>query len=275
MPVSINASDSDCVIVRNRDSSAQGDTSIIELTAVELQCSLYFINPFTIPNSPLLATGPATAYNLLDPGNPPFRIPFHQSVMSFTAFQNAVVEEIGSFAPGNQLRDALNVAARMGHIQWVYTIKEVDGSRKWTAEARLADKFPEFVAAARTFPMDARLTVALMMDNPERNNEIENVGGQPVARVQLAPQSNVGGQPVAPESGPATQIDFTLPEFFALCKIDFANKQIQALIKKNLILHWRCFRGASLRKIESLGFKSASPLIYKGTKKAIHETESH
>ncbi|PLW42621.1 hypothetical protein PCANC_11768 [Puccinia coronata f. sp. avenae] len=28
MPVSINASDSDCVIVRNRDSSAQGDTSI-------------------------------------------------------------------------------------------------------------------------------------------------------------------------------------------------------------------------------------------------------
>jgi hypothetical protein len=105
--------------------------------------------------------------------------------------------------------------------------------------------------------------------------KIENVGGQPVARVQLAPQSNVGGQPVAPESGPATQIDFTLPEFFALCKINFANKQIQALIKKNLILHWRCFRGASLRKIESLGFKSASPLIYEGTKKAIHETESH
>jgi hypothetical protein len=56
MPVSINASDSDCVIVRNRDSSAQGDTSIIELTAVELQCSLYFINPFTLPNSPLLAS---------------------------------------------------------------------------------------------------------------------------------------------------------------------------------------------------------------------------
>ncbi|PLW29493.1 hypothetical protein PCASD_24064 [Puccinia coronata f. sp. avenae] len=119
--------------------------------------------------------------------------------MSFTAFWNAVVEEIGSFAPGNQLRDALNVATCMGHIQWVYTIKEVDGSRKWTAEALSADKYPEFVAAACTFPIDKRLTVALMMDNPERNNKIENVGGQLVARVQLAPQSNAGGQPVAPE----------------------------------------------------------------------------
>ncbi|PLW38317.1 hypothetical protein PCASD_08995 [Puccinia coronata f. sp. avenae] len=105
MPISINASDSDCVIVRNL---------------------FFIINPFTIPDSPLLATGPATAYNLLDPGNPPFQIiPFHQRVMSFTAFRNAVVEEIGSFAPGNQLRDALNVATRMGHVQWVYTIKEV------------------------------------------------------------------------------------------------------------------------------------------------------
>ncbi|PLW23268.1 hypothetical protein PCANC_06662 [Puccinia coronata f. sp. avenae] len=69
------------------------------------------------------------------------------------------------------------------------------------------------------------------MDKPEGNHEIENVGGEPVA-----PQSNIRGHPVAPESGPATRIDFTFPELFALCKIDFENKQIQALIKESLIL---------------------------------------
>jgi hypothetical protein len=70
-------------------------------------------------------------------------------------------------------------------------------------------------------------------------------------------------------------IDFTLRQFFNLCKIDFDNNQIQALIKKNLIFHWTSFKGASIHKIETLGFKSASCLIYEGTKKAIRETNNN
>ena len=87
--------------------------------------------------------------------------------MSFNDFKNAVVAEISIFAPGNLLRDALNTAASLGRVQWHYSIKEADGSRKWSAEAHSADKYPEFIAATRTFPYDANVSVHLKMDKPK------------------------------------------------------------------------------------------------------------
>ncbi|PLW31465.1 hypothetical protein PCASD_17879 [Puccinia coronata f. sp. avenae] len=246
---------SDCVVVRNNSTNK---ISIVELTKVQIKCTLWFVEPFDLPQLPLLATGAQTAYDISNPSLPPFTMAFRQNVMSFNDFKNAVVAEISTFAPGNLLRDALNTAASLGRVQWHYSIKEADGSRKWSAEAHLADKYPEFISATRTFPYNANVSVHLKMDKP-KGDETGIAGG--VA---------VGHQP-----GPVPDIDFTLRQFFDLCKIDFDNNQIQALIIKNLIFHWTSFKGASIHKIETLGFKSASCLIYEGTKKAICKTNNN
>jgi hypothetical protein len=155
---------SDCVVVRNNSTNK---ISIVELTKVQIKCTLWFVEPFDLPQSPLLATGAQTAYDISNPSLPPFTMAFRQNVMSFNDFKNAVVAEISTFAPGNLLRDALNTAASLGRVQWHYSIKEADGSRKWSAEAHLADKYPEFIAATRTFPYNANVSVHLKMDKPK------------------------------------------------------------------------------------------------------------
>jgi hypothetical protein len=69
--------------------------------------------------------------------------------------------------------------------------------------------------------------------------------------------------------------DLTLEQFFTICKIDFHNRQIQALLKKNLIFHWSAFKGVGICRLENFGFKFSSCLIVTGTLEAIGQTKAN
>ncbi|KAA1112510.1 hypothetical protein PGTUg99_022129 [Puccinia graminis f. sp. tritici] len=87
--------------------------------------------------------------------------------------------------------------------------------------------------------------------------------------------------PVAPppveeareERNPPPAADFTMNEFLSLCHIDSQNVQIQGLLERHLISHWRAFVGLSSDRLEQLGFPfGPSALIAAGTLRAINQT---
>jgi hypothetical protein len=100
------------------------------------------------------------------------------------------------------------------------------------------------------------------------------------ANSQLANNQSVDNQPAADQladNHPANlpTPDLTLEQFFTICKIDFHERQIQALLKKNMIFHWSAFKGVGIRRLENFGFKFASRLIVAGTLEAIRQTEAN
>jgi hypothetical protein len=88
--------------------------------------------------------------------------------------------------------------------------------------------------------------------------------------IQLAKNQLVDYQPANLPSP-----DLTLEQFFTICKITFHDRQIQVLIKKNMIYHWSVFEVLGVRRIENLGFKLASGLIVTGTLEAIRLTKAN
>ncbi|PLW39949.1 hypothetical protein PCASD_06816 [Puccinia coronata f. sp. avenae] len=308
-----------------------------QLTKVKLTCSLWFENPFTSPpaGSPLSLASKENHYIIANAAHP-LRMELEEGEMTFGAFTNAIIIEIGSAAPAAyHLRQVLREAANSRHIQWRYRITQHDGSQSWTAEAQSGDKHKAFLQAAHTFPLGSQFEVDVKMDRPEEEIIILQ-GFQPsaitivpeVVMLQAAPQpttdplatphepalpqaivhqpmdnqpathqavtnppaenhavtnppadnqavahhpANTQAAEVHPAINPAP--DLTLEEFFTICKINFHDCQIQALLKKNLIFHWSTFKGLGIRRLENLGFNLASPLIITGTLEAIRLTE--
>ncbi|PLW09683.1 hypothetical protein PCASD_24512 [Puccinia coronata f. sp. avenae] len=263
-----------------------------QLTKVELTCSLWFENPFTSPpaGSPLSLASEETQYTIADAAHP-LRMELEEGAMTFGAFTNAIIVEIGSAAPAAyHLCQVLSEAADSRHIRWRYSITQHDGSQSWTAEARSGDKYDAFIAAAHAFPASSRFEVHVKMDKPEEEIVIVQGFRPPAITIVLdvlAPETQQPAIQAADEQPPENQVanhhaannpvpDFTLEQFFAICKIDFHNSQIQALLKKHLIFHWSIFRGVGVRRLENLGFKfGASPLIVEGTLEAIRLTENN
>ncbi|PLW24608.1 hypothetical protein PCASD_06187 [Puccinia coronata f. sp. avenae] len=275
-----------------------------QLTKVELTCSLWFENPFTSPpaGSPLSLASEETQYIIADAAHP-LRMELEEG-MTFGAFTNAIINEIGSTAPAAcHLQRALSEAADSRHLQWRYSITEQDGSQSWTAEARSGDKHDAFLEAAHAFPVGSRFEVHVKMDRPEE--EIVIVQGFRSPAITIVPEvvtvvTPGTHQPTTPRATPHQPADsqlannqlannhpannqpanlptpdLTLEQFFNICKIDFTNRQIQALLKKNLIFHWSTFKGLGIRRLENLGFRLASPLIITGTLEAIRQTEAN
>jgi hypothetical protein len=98
----------------------------------------------------------------------PLRMELEEGEMTFRAFTNAIIIEIGSAAPAAyHLCQVLSEAADSRHIQWRYRITQHDGSQSWTAEAQSGDKQKAFLQAAHTFPLGSQFEVDVKMDRPE------------------------------------------------------------------------------------------------------------
>ncbi|PLW12422.1 hypothetical protein PCASD_00300 [Puccinia coronata f. sp. avenae] len=71
-----------------------------QLTKVELKCSLWFENPFALPpaGSPLSLAREETVYDIANTAHP-LHMELEEGVMTFGAFKNAIISEIGSTAP--------------------------------------------------------------------------------------------------------------------------------------------------------------------------------
>ncbi|PLW18518.1 hypothetical protein PCASD_23789 [Puccinia coronata f. sp. avenae] len=220
-----------------------------QLTKVELTCSLWFENPFASPPaaSPLAFASEETLYVIADAADP-LRMELAEGVMTFGAFTNVIINEIGSAAPAAyHLQQVLTEASNLRHLRWCYIITQNDGSQSWTAEARLGNKHDTFIAAAHAFPAASRFEVLVKMDKPEEevativtpgthqpttpratphqptdsqlaNNQVLN--NQP-AKDQLADNHPANNQPAKLPTP-----DLTLEQFFNICKIDFTNRQI-------------------------------------------------
>ncbi|PLW09833.1 hypothetical protein PCANC_20023 [Puccinia coronata f. sp. avenae] len=291
-------------------------TPLPQLTKVELTCSLWFENPFTSPpaGSPLSLASEETHYIIADTAHP-LRMELEEGAMTFGAFTNTIIIEIGSAAPAAyHLCQVLSEASDLRHIRWRYRITQHNGSQSWTAKAQSGNKHKAFLQAAHAFPLGFRppaitivpevvmlqaapqpttnplatphepaLPQAIVhqpMDNqpathqavinpPADNHAVAN----PPANNQAVTHhpANTQAAEVHPAINPAP--DLTLEEFFTICKINCHDRQIQALLKKNLIFHWSAFKGLGIRRLKNLGFKLASPLIITGTLEAIRLTE--
>ncbi|PLW29769.1 hypothetical protein PCASD_17499 [Puccinia coronata f. sp. avenae] len=205
-------------------------------------------------------------------------------VMMFGAFTNTIINEIGSAAPAAcHLQQVLSEAAT-----------KKDRSQSWTAEARSGNKHNtlKLLEATHTFPVGSQFEVPFKMERLEEEIVIVQ-GFQPLAitivpevvtvltpgthqpataqatphqpaNSQLANNQPLNTQPV--DNQPAKDQlannhpanlpipDLTLEQFFTICKIDFHNRQIQALLKKNLIFHWSAFKGT----LEAIGQTKAN-----------------
>jgi hypothetical protein len=149
-------------------------TPLPQLTKVELTCSLWFENPFTLPpaGSPLSLASEETHYIIADAAHP-LRMELEEGAMTFGAFTNTIIIEIGSAAPAAyHLCQVLSEASDLRHIQWRYRITQHDGSQLWTAKARSGDKHKAFLQAAHAFPLGRRFKVDVKMDRPEEEVRI-------------------------------------------------------------------------------------------------------
>jgi hypothetical protein len=113
-----------------------------------------------------------THYIIADAAHP-LRMELEEGAMTFGAFTNTIIIEIGSAAPAAyHLCQVLSEASDLRHIRWRYRITQHDGSQLWTAKARSGDKHKAFLQAAHAFPLGRQFKVDVKMDRPEEEVRI-------------------------------------------------------------------------------------------------------
>ena len=152
-----------------------------DMVALHICCSLWFDECLPVNHPPPSTRGHENVYDVTNwDGAPTVDVELRRNGFPFDSFKEIIFNLIGSFVPEEpQLQTMLFNANNSSRVEWVYSIRENNDSRMWMAKSRSDSKYREFLAAIRTFPDDASISIHIIMDKPacvdNRNSEVSLV----------------------------------------------------------------------------------------------------
>ncbi|KAA1064648.1 hypothetical protein PGT21_010655 [Puccinia graminis f. sp. tritici] len=266
-------------------------------TVVHIRLSIAINDMLVVDRHPSEPSSPDRGYEVVNPNVPAFEIALHEEDMCFQLFKEKVFDQIMTAATEDCDRHSAHTwsMAEAG-IHFSSFVAAV-GRFSHRANVALSLKLGEeaIIEGARDPPPDEAVVPPVAPDLADTELAyLVNVETPNLANAKLPDLGNVelpnpaqidavypNFPLVAPppveeareERDPSPAADFTMNEFLSLGHIDSQNVQIQGLLERHLISHWRAFVGLSSDRLEQLGFPfGPSALIAAGTLRAINQT---